>query len=210
MALAPGAAKESDLTWLDDSLVADLSRDGQKLVLLNEGGIAEGANEAVYLRKTDGSPAVRLGEGVARGVHRREMGDHEAGQRASFFMPTGAGEPKALATPGLEVKLAGWFPDGKKIYYNASFAGKADTPLRAGRGRRRAPAHRARRAFSAGPSRPTASSSPPETRIEARVLSSPGRGRRAPPPAGRPRRGNDPPLRRDRDRTLPGVRGTLR
>jgi hypothetical protein len=123
MALEPGAAKESDLTWLDDSLVADLSADAQT-ILLNEGGIAEGANEAVYLRKTDGSPAVRLGEGVAQAMSPDGKWAITNRGKDLVLMPTGAGEPKALATPGLEVRVAGWFPDGKRIYYDATSPGK--------------------------------------------------------------------------------------
>src|SRR5206468_8159563 len=64
LALAPGEQKERDLSWLDWSLVRDLSPDG-KTVLFDESGDGAGAAYAVGLRKTDGSPAVRLGEGAA-------------------------------------------------------------------------------------------------------------------------------------------------
>ena len=72
MALQEGAAKERDLSWLDYSYPADLSADG-KIVLFDEEGVGGGVQYgnskeltyAVYIRDTDGSPAIRLGEGVA-------------------------------------------------------------------------------------------------------------------------------------------------
>jgi hypothetical protein len=57
-------AEEHDLSWLDASWVADLSHDGQ-LVLFTESGQGGGATMAVYLRGTDGTQAVRLGDGRA-------------------------------------------------------------------------------------------------------------------------------------------------
>src|ERR1700693_4718717 len=60
--LSPGETKERDLSWLDWSLAADLSTDGRTL-LSGEDGEGGGANYAVYLRKMDGSLAVRLGGG---------------------------------------------------------------------------------------------------------------------------------------------------
>jgi predicted Ser/Thr protein kinase len=124
MALAPGAAREIDLTWFDDARVADLSSDGQKL-LLTEGGVAEGANEAVYLRKTDGSPAVRLGDGLAQALS--PDGNWAITKRAAelVLLPTGPGEPKSIPTPGLEIRTAGWLPDGKRIFFLAAAKGRS-------------------------------------------------------------------------------------
>src|SRR4029450_12587989 len=64
---AAGESKERELTWLGLSQVADVSRDGS-MVLFRE--LPEGAGEggSTYLRKTDGSPAVRLGEGLAQAL----------------------------------------------------------------------------------------------------------------------------------------------
>jgi hypothetical protein len=53
---------ERDLSLLDWSLLRDISPDG-KLILFDESGEGGGAVHAVYVRRTDGSPAVRLGEG---------------------------------------------------------------------------------------------------------------------------------------------------
>ena len=60
--LAPGETSERDFTWLDWSYPVSLSADGKSLLFVEQGE-AGGANYAVYLRSTDGSPAVRLGDG---------------------------------------------------------------------------------------------------------------------------------------------------
>src|SRR5262249_13461709 len=55
---------EKDLSWLDDSSVEDISDDGSK-ILFDETGDAAGSTHGVYLRNTDGSPAIRLADGYA-------------------------------------------------------------------------------------------------------------------------------------------------
>ena len=64
----PGSEKDRDLSLLDWSLARDLSSDG-KLLLFDESGEGGGAHHAIYVRKTDGSPAVRLGDGWAAASH---------------------------------------------------------------------------------------------------------------------------------------------
>src|ERR1039458_6212782 len=61
-ALPPGETRERSLSWFDWSLISDMSADGKSIVF-SETGEAVGANYSVFLRKTDGSPAIRLGEG---------------------------------------------------------------------------------------------------------------------------------------------------
>src|SRR5262249_49355519 len=63
----PGDAEERNLSWLDGSIPVDLSADG-KTLLFAESGQGGGPKTAVYKRKTDGSPAVRLGEGGPRAL----------------------------------------------------------------------------------------------------------------------------------------------
>src|SRR4030095_13956224 len=62
--LLRGESVERDLSWLDASSGTALSGDG-KTLLFREGGQAGGRSYATYIRKTDGSPAVRLGEGAS-------------------------------------------------------------------------------------------------------------------------------------------------
>ena len=59
--LAPGEAREHDLSWLDWSVPSSLSPDGH-MILFQEAGEGGGPRYAIYIRKTDGSPAIRLGE----------------------------------------------------------------------------------------------------------------------------------------------------
>src|SRR5262249_60471398 len=89
---------ERELSWLDDSFVADLSPDG-KAILLNERGEGAGGSSVIYLRGTDGSPAVRLGEGEGfalspdgKWVLAKNL---PAGGKPStlFLLPTGPGHP---------------------------------------------------------------------------------------------------------------------
>ena len=64
MGMRPGDVKERNLSWQDYSYPAELSNDGETL-LFDEEGEAGGYNYAVYIRKTDGSPAVKLGPALA-------------------------------------------------------------------------------------------------------------------------------------------------
>ena len=64
MGMRPGDVKERNLSWQDYSYPAELSNDGETL-LFDEEGEAGGYNFAVYIRKTDGSPAVKLGPALA-------------------------------------------------------------------------------------------------------------------------------------------------
>ena len=66
---APGDSEDRDLSWFDLSWPWDLSEDGKTLVF-TEGGEGGGKKESVYMRGTDGSPAVRLGEPGRAGFSR--------------------------------------------------------------------------------------------------------------------------------------------
>jgi Tol biopolymer transport system component len=123
--LIAGEEKERDLSWLDGSFPADLSADGKTLVF-TEAAEGSGGAPAVYLRRTDGSPALRLGEGTAltlspdgktvlAWVH---SGDGKGVHLV--LLPTGAGETRSLKNDGLEsFGGGGWLPDGKRVVFAA-------------------------------------------------------------------------------------------
>ena len=58
----PGESVERDFSWLDFTFLTDLSEDGRTL-LFQEWGDGGGTAGSVYLRRMDGSPPLRLGEG---------------------------------------------------------------------------------------------------------------------------------------------------
>ena len=126
LGLAPGETKERELTWLDWSLPATISRDG-KTVLFSEAGEGGGAGYSVYIRKTDGSPAVRLGEGSSQDLS--PDGEwalaivHSASDPQLAAYPTGAGEPKVFSKEGISVFSASFLPDGKQVLLTGSEPG---------------------------------------------------------------------------------------
>jgi Tol biopolymer transport system component len=127
LALAPGETKERDLSWLDWSLVRGLSADG-KTLLFDESGQGGGPNYSIYVRKTDGSPAVRLGEGAAfalspdgKGVVAQPPGPVP---RQLVLLPTGVGEPKRLTGDAINHNFAKFFPDGRRIVFAGNEAGR--------------------------------------------------------------------------------------
>jgi len=115
--LGAGEAKERDLSLFDVSVLVDISADG-KTVLFFEGGAAAGVNYSLYTRQSDGSPAVRLGDG--RGLALSPDGKWALSALPSdpnqlILLPTKAGEPKQLSPDGIVHIAARWFPDGKRI-----------------------------------------------------------------------------------------------
>jgi eukaryotic-like serine/threonine-protein kinase len=115
--VAAGEKAERDLSLFDISLPADLSADG-KTVLFWEGGLAGGENYSAYLRGTDGSPAVRLGDGEPFALSpdgKWALSTKPTSPSQLFLLPTGAGESKPLPPDGMIHLAARWFPDGKRF-----------------------------------------------------------------------------------------------
>ena len=113
---APGAAEERDLAWFDGSLLTDLSPDGATVLFVESGG--EAASHALYLRKSDGSPAVRLGDGLSGKLSpdgKSVLAIPPQGAAQLSLLPTGAGESVALPLGEVIALSAGWFPDGKRL-----------------------------------------------------------------------------------------------
>ena len=120
--LAPGATAERDLSWFDYSRPAAISADG-RVVLFDEQGTGAGPNYAVYMRGTDGSPAVKLTEGSALGLSpdgRWAATVPSLDSDTIRIVPTGAGEPRSLRLPGLIVGGGVWHPDGHRMLIQAA------------------------------------------------------------------------------------------
>ncbi|MEO5815059.1 MAG: protein kinase [Gemmatimonadaceae bacterium] len=117
---APGQSAERDLSWLDESILADISRDGRQF-LFHEYGVGGGPRGSTYLRGTDGSPAVRLGEGLAKALSPdgRWAIVQIPGSTHFDVIPTGPGEAQRLERPGLALLDARWLPDGQNVVVRA-------------------------------------------------------------------------------------------
>ncbi|HEX8162348.1 MAG TPA: protein kinase [Pyrinomonadaceae bacterium] len=118
--LPPGGSKEIDLSWLDSTLVQDLSADGRAFAF-EYYGRGSSANYSAYLRGTDGSPAVQLGEGAPLAISPdgKWVLSRLAAPPQLTLLPTGAGEVRRLERGGVEqFGDAGWFPDGTRIVFN--------------------------------------------------------------------------------------------
>jgi eukaryotic-like serine/threonine-protein kinase len=129
-ALLPGAKQEADLSWFDASRVYDLSADG-KTILFVEFSYGQARNPAIYLRKTDGSPAVRLGDGNRPALS--PDGKFVAcilndGPKTELsLLPTGAGEARVFSSPGMRYDRVEWSPDGEKLLFTGN---EPNRPLR--------------------------------------------------------------------------------
>jgi len=117
---------ERDLAWLDASLLYELSSDANSLLFV-ELSNGEGRNAAIYLRKTDGSPAVRLGYG-----NRPSLSPdgkwvvcirHEPQRSRLMLLPTGPGESRFLKVDGVHFESLGWFPDSKRVVFTGNESG---------------------------------------------------------------------------------------
>ncbi|HKF45411.1 MAG TPA: protein kinase [Thermoanaerobaculia bacterium] len=119
--------EESDLSWLDWSVATDISPDG-KTVLFSEAGEGGGPGYSACLRKMDGSPGVRLGEGFTHGFSPDGKWAlcvlNQATVGALVAVPTSVGETRKLESGGLRVLVADWLPDGKHIVITAQEAGR--------------------------------------------------------------------------------------
>jgi serine/threonine protein kinase/Tol biopolymer transport system component len=127
-------AKQHDLSWLDYTYPSDLSGDGKTLLFDEEGGGGSldysksgGLSYAVYIRKTDGSPAVLLGEGGAVSLSpdgKSVIAQTQESPSQLRLLTTGAGEPKVLSKDNINHSWAHWFPDGKRILFSGDEPGK--------------------------------------------------------------------------------------
>ena len=122
--LAPGESRERSLSWFDWSLVTDLSADGKTLVF-SESGEAEGGSDSVFLRKTNGSPALRLGDGGFGFLSPdgQWVVCFEGSPAKMMLLPTGVGEPRQLTDEKADYTGAAWLPDSKSIIFSSTKLG---------------------------------------------------------------------------------------
>jgi serine/threonine protein kinase/Tol biopolymer transport system component len=120
---SPRTEQERDLSWFDGSRIYDISADG-KQILFVELSYGKPRNPAIYIRETNGSPAVRLGDGNRPALS--PDGKWVAcivsdGPRTSLtLLPTGAGEARTIGVSGMHYERVEWFPDGQRILFEGS------------------------------------------------------------------------------------------
>jgi serine/threonine protein kinase/dipeptidyl aminopeptidase/acylaminoacyl peptidase len=123
---APDDSNDRDLSWFDGSALEVLSADGRTVVFgeIRGGG---GATRGIYLRKTDGSPAVRLGDGFpedlsadGKWVLTRSNGKEETW----ILMPVGVGLPRTLPRGAVVARFeANFLPYGKGVVFGGAEEG---------------------------------------------------------------------------------------
>jgi dipeptidyl aminopeptidase/acylaminoacyl peptidase len=107
----PGGS-ERDLSSFGVGFLGDLSADGQTVVFADR--------DALFMRRTDGSPPIRLGQPYGFFLNRLSpdgrwvLTTPASGPAGPLLVPTGAGEIRRLdAIP--KNTTAAWFPDGKRL-----------------------------------------------------------------------------------------------
>jgi Tol biopolymer transport system component len=123
-AIEHGSNEEKDLTWLDFAYNPRLSADGSEILFTDQTG-QSGSQYNVYVRKRDGSPAVRIGENgfgsdiTADGKFALMVKADDPLMRVQI-VPVGPGEKSVLHWDGVQPIWAQWFHDGEHILLVAS------------------------------------------------------------------------------------------
>jgi serine/threonine protein kinase/Tol biopolymer transport system component len=128
--------KQRELSWLDYSYPAELSLDGKTLLFDEEGGGGSlaysksgGYTYGVYIRSTDGSPAVLLGEGSALALSpdgKWAITETQVSPAQLRLLPTGAGQARDLTSDKINHNWAHWFADGKRILFSGNEPDKGE------------------------------------------------------------------------------------
>jgi dipeptidyl aminopeptidase/acylaminoacyl peptidase len=123
-----GDQAERDLSWLDGSTVRQLSHDGAWM-LFSESLQARGKLGDVFIRRTDGSPAIRLGDGNPLALSRDGkwvLARTTQNPSRLVLMPTGAGSAKVLDTGAFEPNGGTFAPDGSVIFGSVPSPGRIE------------------------------------------------------------------------------------
>jgi hypothetical protein len=122
LAVGREGERERDVSELESTWAIDLSRDGRTLLGEDDSHFLQ---ESIFLKRTDGSPAVWVGEGtpLALSPDGKQIlaKDARTSPHKLMLVPTGAGQPVELPRGNVVEYLQGkWFPDGRKILLAAS------------------------------------------------------------------------------------------
>src|SRR6266852_3580721 len=127
-AVVKGSREVQDLSWFDWTIPRDISNDGQ-WVLFEESSEPAGPHYAVAIRKLDGSPPVRLGDGSAGGLSpdgKWALSVFTGTPEHVTLLPIGTGQPRDVPILGLEHVQNGFahfLSDGEQILINGNEPG---------------------------------------------------------------------------------------
>jgi hypothetical protein len=124
LARVPDEPAERNLSWLGRSVAVELSRDGRRLLLFEEGRNPDRQEDVftTFLRGTDGSDAMRVGDGRALALSPDQQWAlvvRANPETHLVLLPTREGEPRRLPGVALLYRRATFFPDGRRMLYNA-------------------------------------------------------------------------------------------
>jgi hypothetical protein len=123
---AAAGAGRRELSWFDWSLARDISADGA-LALFDETGPGTMNRSVVFVRAMDGSPAVRIADGVAMAFmpDGKSVLTIDAGHtRRLSLHPLGAGDPMHIEIGDLQCHFARPLPDGEAVVAAANRPGE--------------------------------------------------------------------------------------
>jgi len=110
---------QRDLSWLDLSIVTDISNDG-KVVLFSEEGTGVAPDFMMFVRKTDGSPPLQLGPGRSGAISPDGQSAITIGVREPlqlYLVPVGMGDTRQLTNDSINHYEAHWLPDNTHFVY---------------------------------------------------------------------------------------------
>jgi eukaryotic-like serine/threonine-protein kinase len=122
--MPPGGKEERELGWLDWSVLDDLTPDGRK-VLFEEAGDGGGPNYTIFVRDTNGSPPVRIGEGdgLAISPDAKWVITEPAKGGPLRLVPTGAGVARQLTHDNVSYQKVQWLAGGKQLLASGTESG---------------------------------------------------------------------------------------
>jgi Tol biopolymer transport system component len=128
MAATVRDGKPTDLSWHDWTVAKDISPDGLS-VLFEDSSEAAGSHYTVAIRKIDGTLPTQLSEGSAGSLSpdgKWAISILTGSPDRVTLVPTGPGQPRSIALPGLEHIKNGnayFLADGKHIILNGNERG---------------------------------------------------------------------------------------
>jgi serine/threonine protein kinase/Tol biopolymer transport system component len=108
---------DRELSWFDYGTSPSLSADGS-LLAFTESGEGAGSKYGVFVRPTNGDPAVRLADGAASVLSPdgKQIAITGENDRIIRIVPTGAGATKTFDLTKFEsLTASAWFPDGTRL-----------------------------------------------------------------------------------------------